>query len=245
MYKDFYSIKCFQLSLIIIPKCCSKFSGDFLFNGEDISTLFKDSLILYCPVCNVSYPSSHFVFRKTAFINIILSNINSDLEKQKKNGLRILASTPPISYAIIDSLINFKNSFDHYTSDVTSNPELLEKQIKSTIEVVAKNKTPKYISNNGIEIGPLSSHCQKCDEISILDNIDFSIGKLFCANCSNSQRVAKRKLKLLFETYDEFQKSILLSNKTDLVIIPFSLNGIYASHINGDNQIFKAINNLI
>lgn len=241
--KDIYSVFTYNISMIIIPRCCSKYSGDFYFSNNS-QTLFNDSIIFYCPKCKISYPSSHQLFRNFVLFNKVLSHFNAELDESKKKSIHISVSTPPISYAILDSMVDFNKIFKDQPPTENPDYEEINRKTEIHLNIFAKDAEPKYLENQGLKLGTFSLYCTKCKCFSNYDNSFYNKGIFICQECNNSQKFKKNSLKDLIHFYDGFQRAIDIANKSNLFVIPFSLTGAYMSHIYDDNNIFKAINGL-
>ena len=242
MLKEIYSINCFHISLIIIPPCCSKFTGSFFFNFEEQNTLFKDSIIFYCPTCKIPYPNVHKLFRNTVVLNICLASVNSALYENKKKGFNITVSTSASAYAILDNLINFESTFDFVSNQNIIGEKELFKEISRLIEIKFDRTTPKYLPEQGLKIGQLKVCCCKCNNSFTLEDSFIKNKNLLCPHCNNSQIVARKHFKDLRHFYKEFQDSIDLVNQNKIIVIPFSLTGAYVAYQEGDHNLFKILN---
>jgi len=242
MAKEIYSINSFHISLIIIPPCCSKFTGSFFFSLVEQNTLFKDSIIFYCPNCKIPYPNVHQVFRNTVVFNKCLASINSVLYEYKKKGFKITVSTSASVYAILDSLIKFESIFDLISKQNIISEKELSLEISRLIEIQFDKITPQHLPNLGLKVGALYVRCCRCKNCFTLEESFLKNNLIVCPDCSNSQTVARKHFRKLLNYHKEFQDSIELVNQDKVIVIPFSLTGSYKAYKEGDNNLFKILN---
>jgi len=88
-----YHIKTNDLSLIIIPPCCSEMRRDFLFHSDEISIGYKNSFLFQCPKCLNTYPSLKNVFKSWGDLILSLAVLNKKQSEYKKNSLLYRLST--------------------------------------------------------------------------------------------------------------------------------------------------------
>jgi len=184
------------------------------------------------------------LFRNFVLFNTLLSHFNAELDQAKKKNIQISVSTPPISYAILDSIVDYERIFQDLPVTENPNYEEIHRQIEVILNIFAKDSEPQYLAMEGLKLGYFSLFCTKCGEHSRYDDSFFINAKFVCQECKNSQKFKKRQLKDLMYYYNNFQESIDVVNKSNLFVIPFSLTGAFISHVNGDNKIFKVINDL-
>jgi DNA-directed RNA polymerase subunit RPC12/RpoP len=236
-----YSIESTNLSLIILPSCCEKFSRNFLFSPKDSFFAAKKNLIFSCPFCQTIYPNVGEIFRTLSILNITVGKYNEYIFTKKKKGFIISLPTSGYIYNYLDKLIPFEKLFKNSSvENIDAND--YEEYVYNLISFPSDDHSIKHVKREALLLNKVSIHCKKCDaSFELADKID-NKDNIICEECGNHVKVPKKYLKEILSTHIKFQNILNKMAKEKITVIPFSLSGMFMSYTNGDNEIFKTLN---
>lgn len=236
-----YSIHSTNLSVIILPSCCNKFSRDFLFNPKDSFYAAKKNLIFTCPFCKTAFPNVSKVFNALSILNVNVGKHNSYILSKKKKGFTITLPTSGSIYNYLDEIISFEKLFKDITIENVDENDY-EEYFYNLISFLPNKKNIVAVNRKILPLNEVSVHCKKCEtSFDLIDKMEIK-NNITCEDCNNHVTVPNKYLKEILSAHTRFQNVLSEVITEKITVIPFSIFGMYKSYTGGDYKIFKILN---
>jgi len=235
-----YSIDTTNLSLIILPNCCNKFSRDFLFNPDDSFYAAKKNLVFTCPFCKTVYPKVSKIFMALSILNISVGKHNSYILSKKKKGFTITLRTSGGTYSCLDKLISFEKLFKNIPIENVSEDNY-EEYFYNLISFFSDKINIVPVDEKTVTLNEVIVHCIKCEtSFNLIDKIETK-NNITCEECNNHVAVPSKYLREVLSAHARFKNVLNETITENITVIPFSIYGMYMSYASGDNEIFKTL----